>query len=434
MTKPTFSPRAWLLDAFGAALKAVEGRAAVCQALQDHPWSADTTDPFYLLSVGKAGISMAQGVEEVLGDRVARGLVVTKLGYSEGLAMPEHLALLEAEHPVPGSGSLAAGRAVLGFCDQLPENARVIVCISGGASSLMEVLPDGLELDDLQGITGSLLADGSSIERINALRRRISGVKAGHLAEHLAHCNVLALYISDVPGSELAMIGSGPLIPDPTQDASPSDWLASYPETVRQRLQGVSLPAPAKDSEQKIEHRIVADSGHAVKAVAQRLDALESSAGNANLPIVVHDRFLEGPAGVEAGNVVKTLLESEPAWHVWGGETVVELPETPGRGGRNQHFALAAAELVAGREDIFLLACGTDGSDGPTDDAGAVIDGETLQRGKRQGVVPADYLKAADAGTFLNITGDLVSTGPTGTNVMDLVIAVRIPRDRSELR
>lgn len=395
--------RQLLLDVFHAALARVEGRAAVVAALADCPF-----DRAAVLAVGKAADAMAHGAADCLGEGLVSGLVVTKYGHANPAAWTGRpVRVMESAHPVPDDNSLAAGEAVADFVRSLPEGLPLLCLISGGASALVELPRDGVDLSLLQRANAWLLGSGLDIHDINRVRQGLSQLKGGGLLGLLGQRPVLGLYVSDVAGDDPAVIGSGLLGPSP-QRAVPGglpDWLQSALQPIAERSGGDAT-----------ERRVIASLAHA-------LDAAEAEARRRGLVVHRGAEPLAGDAGGVAAMLVETIVAGAPGLYLWGGETTVALPDEPGRGGRNQHLALAAARALAGRDDIFLLAAGTDGTDGPTEDAGALVDGGTVARGALHGFDAADCLARADAGSLLDASGDLVHTGPTGTNVTDLVIA-----------
>ena len=396
--------RELVLRAFAAAIDRVNGRKAVRRALA----KAERRGPLHLIAVGKAAAAMAEGAIDVLGEVLVDGLVVTKHGHLDGLNDPR-LRLLEADHPVPGEDSLAAGAALLDYFSGLPAGKRLLVLISGGASSLVEVLPRGFDLADLQALTELLLASGMDIHGINRIRKEVSRIKGGKLLQFGRISDIEVLLISDVRGDDPAMIGSGLFWP--VSDARPADW----PEAARPFR--ARLPDPVRlEGREPPPHRIVACLDDARQAAA-------AAARDAGQPVFVHERFLEGNVDEVAASLAAFLVSAPPGIHIWGGETTVVLPSSPGRGGRNQHLALLLARRLVGNERVVVLCAGTDGTDGPTDDAGAIVDGGTIARGEEAGCDADAVVMAFDAGTFLEASGDLVTIGPTGTNVMDLVIA-----------
>ena len=371
-----------------------------------------------MTAVGKAACAMAQGAHEALGDRIAAALVITKKGYAEPLPWP----VLEAGHPLVDETSLEAGKRLLAFVDRIPPDATVLVLISGGASALVEVLPAKISLDHFQKINLWLLGSGVDIHVYNRIRRRLSRLKGGRLARVLFPRPVLSLVISDVPGNDLRAIGSGPLAAD--EDLQKPLMLSGLPDSITEALKYMP-PAPAPDDAcfRNVRQEIIATLDDARCAASDTAVKLGYRA-------VTEPEFVDGDV-LEAGvRLAEKLLQSGTGvLHVWGGETTVRLPESPGRGGRNQSLALAAALVLQGNDEALFLAAGTDGTDGPTDDAGALVDGGTIGRGEQAGLSAQASLAGADAGTFLEASGDLVQTGPTGTNVMDIMLGLRADTD-----
>ena len=387
--------RQLLLELMTAGLKAVAGRGSVREALGPRVAALRADGrPLWLAAIGKAASSMALGAHDALGDAIERVLLVTKDGHvdQEARALPG-IEIREAGHPVPDARSLEAGAALLGFIEAMPRSARPLFLVSGGASSLAEALVPGVSLDDLRELNATGLASGMPIAELNARRRAISRIKGGGVSHVVRGRGALALFISDVPGDDPAVIGSGLLGP-----------LAA---------DGVAHSAPADDIE-----RIV------VASIELALEAVRASA--TGMPVHVSARRFGEDAGRLAVRCAHELHLSETALRVWGGESVMELPPRPGRGGRNQHCALAVARLIAGQDDLLLLAVGTDGTDGPTPDAGALVDGNTCARVACAGLDVDDCLRRADSATALEAAGDLVHTGPTGTNVGDLIIGLKL--------
>ncbi len=400
--------RKTLLDIYRAALARVDGASVVQQALTND----GRNGPVHLIAVGKAAAAMTQGALAMLGDAVVDGLVVTKHGHLGDLDDPR-LKLIEADHPVPGEASLAAGQALIDYFSRLPADDRLVVLISGGASALVEQLPAGMTLAEWQEMTQALLASGLDIQAVNTIRRRLSPIKGGKLLGYGSIRDIEVLLISDVYGDDPAMIGSG--LFHPRNDTADFEWPASL-QKYRRYLDDADIglehrPVPP--------HRVVATLDDAKAAAAEAAQA-------AGIEAYLHEQFLDGDAERVAASLSMHLVGLPAGIHIWGGETTVELPPEPGRGGRNQHLALAMARLLAGNGQIAVLAAGTDGSDGPTDDAGALIDGGTVERGEQAGLDVEVALETFDSGRFLEASGDLVTTGPTGTNVMDLVIAAKL--------
>jgi hydroxypyruvate reductase len=247
---------------------------------------------------------------------------------------------------------------------------------------------------------------------MNRIRRSLSCIKGGKLLHYLQDVSASrVLLISDVMGDDLSAIGSGLLYPSAV-DVTPDE----LPDPLRSWWRTCDTSKP----DHELPHVVVASLDQAMEAAAEKARSL-------GLAVTVHQQKLEGDAALTGQELAHSLRHTlEPGIHIWGGETTVTLPEHPGRGGRNQHLALSAAQELEGTQGLYLLAAGTDGTDGPTEDAGGLVDGGTINRGKLDGLLVAEHLKAADAGSYLAASGDLVSTGPTGTNVMDLVIALKV--------
>lgn len=401
--------RQTLLEIFQAALAAVNGRRRVREFLAAQPLAP----PVYLIALGKAACPMALGALDVLGAGIQGGLVVTKRDYAEALPWP----VLEAAHPVPDASSLAAGKRLLELIATIPGTAPVLALLSGGTSALVEQLPPGADLDTLRRMNQWLLASGRDIVAMNRVRKRLSLIKGGRLAQQLAPRPVTCLALSDVPDDDPRFIGSGPLTPDETVEQEPID---DAPGEVRAALRNAPASPRADDPcFARVRFEIIARLADGKRAAAEAARAR-------GLPALVHPEFVSGNAQAAGARLAQTVLDSPPGvLHVWGGETTVSLPARPGRGGRNQSLALSAARVLRGRDDVLLLAAGTDGTDGPTADAGALVDGATIERGEAEYGSADAALTRADAGRFLEMSGDLIQTGPTGTNVMDLMLGLR---------
>jgi len=356
-----------------------------------------------------------QGARSALGEQLRRSLLITKAGHVQPqLKEITGITVIEAGHPYPDEHSLRAGQAMLDFIAATPPDAQLLFLISGGASSLVEVLPQGVGVDQARRACEWLLASGLAINDMNALRKRISRIKGGRLAAYLGDRSVLQLIISDVPGDSPADVGSGLLVPEDELQTS----LPALPQWFRELLE--YTPPPAMDPVHfvNIESHVAATLDDAMSAAALETKKM-------GYTLQVHTERLNGDALSVGRRLANELIAGVPGVHIWGGETTVVLPSHPGRGGRNQHLALAAAEVFAGHDNVWLLAAGTDGSDGEGEDAGALVDGGTVLRGAQQCLDAGKCLLYADAGTFLAASCDLITTGPTGTNVMDLVIGVK---------
>ena len=368
--------RAALVDIWESAIDAVAGYPAVVNALE-----ADSNyRPDQIFAVGKAAAEMCLGALDHLPP--CEALVITKYGHAdERLTSRSGVAVLESGHPIPDQNSLKAGHALLERTFTMLPESRLLMLVSGGASALAEALPADLTLDDLQAKTDAMIADGSTIAEINAWRKQHSLIKDGKLIEAFNGSEIRVYAISDVEGDAIDTIGSG--IGD------------CHRAHVSARSQ------------------IVASNNMARAAAEQRAVGL-------GLEVQVNEETLYGDVHELAPRIGQLLRDAEPGVYLWGGEPTVILPDEPGRGGRNQSMALAAAESLAGLEHVSLLVAGTDGTDGPTAAAGGLVDGQTWGDGEAARAA----LARADAGPCLEANDALFVTGPTGTNVMDLAIAI----------
>ncbi|MCX7053937.1 MAG: DUF4147 domain-containing protein [Proteobacteria bacterium] len=413
------TPRNSLLDCYRAALVAVDGRRAVQQELTRRPLHG----PWHVVAVGKAAAAMAQGAVAALDAQIAGGAIVVPVEHvPTGFNPAAHgLHVTYGSHPLPDEASLAAGQLVADFVTGLDAKAQVLFLVSGGASSLVDWLVPGASLADLQALNRWALQSGASIAQVNATRRRLSRLKGGGLAR-LAHGRrTQALMISDVPGDDPRIIGSGLLHAFPHEHAD-EPGTAALPPELRDLLDRLHSSPKTSAGVPEVPVRIVASLRSACRAVAAaaRAQGLKAS--------VVRARIDGDAAELGVRFVASLARQPEGIVQVRGGESTVRLPAQPGRGGRNQHLALAAAlELERrGLHDASLLAAGTDGIDGASSDAGALVDDETCQRGRDAGCDPAVSLARADSGTFLEAARDLLHTGPTLTNVGDLVLGLRL--------
>ena len=399
-----------LVRIYESGVRRVRGFDAVRRYLEVRRLTHDA----HLVAIGKAASAMALGALAVDGERIVDGLVITKHGHVEPeLARHRRVECIESDHPVPGQATLYSGQRLLAYLSRRAGgDARFLFLLSGGASSLVEVPAGGIGLEDMRELTHELLASGLDINRINRVRRVLSGIKGGRLTGHLHRCRTLSLMISDVPGDDPGAIGSG-LLTRVEDTVDPGD----YPPFARRILERAELvDLPGVDEFRNIESSIVACLEDAKKACGEAAASLGYQKRH------VDAGFVEGDVTAVASQLHRKIAGSPDTLMMWGGEPTVRLPDTPGRGGRNQQLALAMALKIKSNPRACFLSAGTDGTDGPTDDAGAVVDGATVSRGEAAGLSAEDCLRRADAGTFLEASGDLIRTGPTGTNVMDLMI------------
>ncbi len=385
-----------------------------------------------VLAVGKAAAPMARALEQVAGERIAAALAIVPDGHALAL---ECFDVCEAAHPVPDDRSARAARRARQFVAALEPSDVLVVLLSGGTSSLLSCPAPGLELEDLARTTALLLEGAAAIDELNAVRKHLSAVAGGRLALCAAAGRIEVLVISDVPGDRVDTIGSGPFAGDPTTYA---DALAAVdargvrsrlPCRVRAHLEagarGERGETPSADEPrlQRVRHSLVACN-------ATALEAARGAARELGLRPIRVTGGLSGEARV-AGRRLAALCDAVtaevPVLLLAGGETVVRVRGS-GRGGRNQELALAAALALDGRDGVALLAAGTDGTDGPTDAAGAFADGGTLARGRALGLDARAALDDNDAYGFFSAEGGILRTGPTRTNVMDLVFVYVAPR------
>jgi glycerate 2-kinase len=377
--------RRTLLELFDAALRAVDGRAAVARALRD----TTLDSPVALFAIGKAASSMTLGAFDTLGGRIESAHVITKDGHADPALARDHCCtVLQSAHPVPDQRSLVAGEALISRLRALDGGVMPLFLVSGGSSSVVEALHDGFTLEDLRALNQRGLASGWDIGTLNAQRATLSRIKAGGIARLLAGRAACALFISDVPGDDVDVIGSGLL----GRDAGRND---------------------------AIERRVVAN-------VETALAAVDDAARSRGIELERRAARFDGEAADVAREFVAALRDTHADGIVWGGESTVTLPVRAGRGGRNTHLALAAARLLRAKEAVMILAAGTDGTDGPTEDAGAIIDALTVERAEIGGVDVDRALREFDSGTALEAAADLVHTGPTGTNVGDLLLGLKV--------
>ncbi len=440
--------RARVLDVLGAALDAVDPAEAVRRAMRldgarlyvgDRAFDLSRIRRVLVVGAGKAGAAMAQAAEEILGDRITAGWVNVKTGYT---APTRRITIHEAGHPVPDAAGVAGTRAMVDLLRDTTADDLVIGLISGGGSALLTLPAEGIDLGAMQALTDVLLASGVPIQDMNAVRKHLSQVKGGQLAR-LAHpATVVALVLSDVVGSPLDVIASGPTVADSTTFEDALDVLRRFdildkvPPVIRRHLEagaGGAMPDTPKAGDpvlERVQTLIVADNARAAEAAQRRAEAL-------GFNTLLLSTYVEGEArdvAAVAAAIGKEIAAAgrplaRPACVLMGGETTVHL-RGRGKGGRNQELALAAALAIQGWDDITIASLATDGSDGPTDAAGGLVDGSTVARGAARGLSARAALDANDAYPFLEQVGDLIVTGPTNTNVNDLMAVFVFERSR----
>lgn len=392
-------------------------------------------DRILIIGAGKATATMAQAMEKILGDRIYDGLISVKYGHTASL---KHIRTIEAGHPLPDANGVQAAQRMVAMVTEAQKSDLVIVLISGGGSALLPFPAKGVSLDDKQKTTDRLLACGATIHEINAIRKHLSAIKGGRLAQAASPAKVVALILSDVVGDDLDVIASGPTVADRTTYADCLDILDRYkialtiPQAVYTYLQ-CGAKGDHKESPKRNSHNWDHIRNIIIGSNRQALMACAAKARRAGYQTLVLSAEIQGTtrdvASVHTAIAREVLASGHPlfppACILSGGETTVVVKGS-GKGGRNQEFALSAALAIDARDTIVILSAGTDGTDGPTDAAGALADNTTVQRSKALGLDIQQHLKNNDAYPFFEQLGDLLVTGPTGTNVMDLnVILVR---------
>ncbi len=366
------------------AVKEVKGERAVEKVLQDN----DLPKPDQIISIGKAASSMFKAAfHHYLKDEKEpeniNGLVITKYNHSE--ALPSHIKQWESSHPIPDQNSLQAGKDALECVNSMSQSSKLLLLISGGASSLAEVLSENVSIEDLLSLNSDLLKSGADIEKINTKRKLISKIKGGKLLSHFKGKHATTIAISDVPNGNLEVlgsgIGSGALINKETTTFNV--YLAATNETARNK---------AAEYAKEVGMEIIENSECLYDDIIPLSERLSQS-------------IKTGPKGI----------------YIWGGEPTVKLPDNPGEGGRNQALGLLLAKHIKDEENIAIIVAGTDGTDGPTNAAGAIIDGTTYQTAHEA----EKAINEANAGPYLKSMKALFTSGPTGTNVMDLIIGIK---------
>jgi len=423
---------------FEAGLKAVDPINAVKNhikrdgnklRLQDMEYELGDYENIYVVGMGKAAASMAKAIEEILGDKLTQGIVNVKYGHTAPL---DKIKTNEAAHPVPDEAGIAGSKEIIELLKQTGDKDLVICLISGGGSALLPSPAGDLTLEDKQGVTKALLECGANIHEINSIRKQISAVKGGRLAEHVYPSTLISLILSDVIGDDLDVIASGPTVPDTHTFHDCRNIIQKYKldervpkrviEYIEKGCDGEIEDTPKADSPvfKRTQNTIVGSNIIAVNAAKEKAEKLGYNS-------IILSTFIHGETEevakvhtaickeiISSGNPVK-----KPACIISGGETTVTI-EGKGQGGRNQEFVLAAAIDIEGLDNTIVLSGGTDGNDGPTDAAGAIADGTTIHRAGELGLNAYQYLCENNSYNFFKPLGDLLITGPTNTNVMDL--------------
>jgi len=426
-----------------AAFDAVEPGVAVAHHMKregdtllvnNHSYLLNRYQRIFLIGAGKAGESMAHAATEILGERLTQGIIIVKDGYKSAIMgqFPKTLEILEASHPLPDKRGITATRKIISLLDKTNSDDLVICLISGGGSALLTQPIIGVSLDDLRILTNSMLDCGATINEINTLRKHIEQVKGGQLALLASPAQLITLILSDVIANPLDSIASGPTVPDPSTFSLAIQILDKYhlvdkiPRSISNHLllgekgEIEETPKPNDLIFHRVQNILVGSNEQAIQAAL-----IQASKEGFKTKLLTTSLIGEAQeAGKWLGSITSEVASigqpiCRPACLVAGGETTVTIHGN-GLGGRNQEMALAAVRQIAGLQDIILVTLATDGGDGPTDAAGAVVTCETLARAEALGLDPDDFLSRNDSYHFFALLGDLIKTGPTYTNVNDL--------------
>lgn len=435
MTAPA-AARSLLEQLYRAAVAAVDPGPATAAALDRLAPRRDA--PLWILALGKASVPMAAAAARRARDHrrvLAGGLIVAP----EPAAAPDaSLPVVRGDHPEPGGASLAAATLLGEVVARVGPDDEVWVMLSGGATSLVGAPREGVSPDDLRLLYARLLASGLDIGEMNRIRKRFTRWGGGKLAASLAGRPLLQLVVSDVIGDDLPSIGSGPCVPDPTTARDIRDLLtrtglwSTLPASIRSLVEATEArtvaetPKPGDEAFERVTTAIISSNRLALDAASRRATELGLAPEVVAEPLSGEARTVGASVAARLRNNSQARGSQEPARRctIWGGETTVTLGSAPGLGGRCQELALAAAEVLRGSEHCALLAAGTDGRDGPTDAAGAIVDGRTWDRIRSSGRDPGRDLAGHDAHPALDAAGALLRPGLTGTNVMDVVIGL----------
>jgi hydroxypyruvate reductase len=402
------------------SIKAVLPEDAVVKALTERTFEKDVV----IVAIGKAAWNMAKAAKDTLGSRVKKGIVITKYNHSKGPI--DTLEIIEASHPVPDNNSVKGATRALELVSDLTDQEEVVLLISGGGSALFEKPMEGLYIEDIIQLTNQLLSCGADIIEINTIRKHLSAVKGGRFAKECGDVSIYAIVLSDVIGDRLDSIASGPAYPDSSTSKEAFEIIEKYNLTIEPFITEVlSIETP-----KKIENCETVIMG----SVPALCEAAANCATNLGYRPLILTSSLECEAR-EAGKFLAAIAREIknnshngygidlPCAIIAGGETVVRIIGN-GKGGRNQELALSAALGIEGIEDVVVFSLGSDGTDGPTDAAGGIIDGETTLRIRNKGRIPEVDLDNNDSYHALSSSEDLIITGPTGTNVNDLMLVL----------
>ena len=409
-------PRAFLRSLLDAAVAAALPDSSVAASLPERPKGRTI-----VVGAGKGAAQLAQAFEAHWQGPL-EGVVVTRYGYA---APCERIEVLEAAHPEPDEAGLLAARRLLDTVEGLSEDDLVVALVCGGGSALLPCPPEGLSLADELAVNRALLASGAPITDMNIVRKHVSGIKGGRLAAAACPARVVSLIVSDIPGDDPAMVASGPTVPDAATPEMARAIVAEYgldlPQAVHDHLASPDCAAPQPGAEAFARNEV-----HVIASAAVSLEAAQAAAEDAGIPAMILSDAIEGEsrdvarvhAAIAREIATRDRPFTKPVVLLSGGETTVTM-RGKGKGGRNSEFLLALALALDGIEGIHALAADTDGIDGSEDNAGGFADGGTAGRIRNAGADPRALLARNDAWTALDHAGDILVTGPTGTNVND---------------
>ena len=398
--------------------------------ISDLTFNLNEINRVFIVGAGKASAFMAKEIESILGNRISSGHIIVKYGHACPL---KYINVSEAGHPTPDKNSFAATKALTDLVVKAEENDLVICLFSGGGSSLMCDIPEGCTEYDLAELNKYLVTCGAGIHEMNAVRKHLSFVKGGWLAKRIYPARCVTLLLSDVVGDSLDVIASGPTAPDSSTFGDAYRVLEQYhllnkiPESIIARIKkGVAdLLEETPDKNDKVFDKV---SNIVIGSNRIALEFVKKNIEESGVNIEIMSSTIEGDSCRLAEDIIENSLnklnnmrDGQKICLLYGGETATSVKGT-GLGGRNQHFALYASKLLRETNGITILSAGTDGNDGPTDAAGAIIDSDTWEQAIAKGINPDEYLNNYDSYHFFEKTGGLISTGATGTNVMDIII------------
>ena len=374
---------------------------------------------YILVAIGKAAWQMAKAAHEMLGNRIIDGIVITKYEQSKGKI--GNLEILEAGHPIVDENSLIATQKVIEKVQNLNENIHVLFLISGGGSALFEMPATGIQLSELQAINRALINSGASIKEINAVRKHLSMVKGGRFAEMIFPARIHSFILSDVVGEDLNSIASGPTVADPATSNDVIKILRKYGVNITKGIESIILHETPKHISNS-DYTIIGNNKDLCKAVFKKAEKNDLDAELISSKIEME--VAEFADLIEEKIIQQRKTQQiKPKLLIFGGEPVVKV-SGKGTGGRNQHLALLMAKRISEMENVFFLSVASDGSDGPTDAAGGIVDGYSWQEMKDLGIDPEKALVEFDSYNCLLKSGDLIKTGATGTNLNDILLAL----------